>query len=45
MQILVANFVNLELFGFAMSIKNMEIEADKALLFNEEYVTWGEMQL
>jgi hypothetical protein len=41
----VENVVTLEEDGFGMRIDKLKIEADKALLFNDEYVTWGEMEL
>ena len=31
--------------GFVMMIDDMEIEADKSLLFDREYVIWGELVL
>ena len=31
--------------GFKIEIDEMEIEADKALLFDHKYIVWGEMKL
>ena len=31
--------------GFQIRIKDMWIEADKALLFNKDWIIWGEMEL
>ena len=34
---------SLEDFGYKVAIKDIEIEADKALLFNEEYIISGKL--
>ena len=31
--------------GFRAVIENLEIEADKALLFDKKYIVWGELDL
>ena len=45
MNTLVQQIVDLNYHGFIMTIDELEIEADKSLLFNKEYVVWGEMKL
>ena len=46
MEVLVEQTFDLNEFGFYMTMKDLVIEADQALLFaSEEYVIWGEMDL
>ena len=45
MNTMVQQIVDLNYHGFKMTIKEMEIEADKSLLFNDDWITWGQMEL
>jgi hypothetical protein len=45
MSIMVEHVVDINDHGFKMTIEDMSIQSDKALLFDDSWIVWGEMQL